>query len=86
LVIAGMMTHMCVDATVRAGTDYGYECWTALDGCASHDQQIENQKVLAKDVHAAFMAALHGAYGRVMDTNKIIHRLHIQQVSENMQT
>jgi nicotinamidase-related amidase len=75
LVIAGMMTHMCVDATVRAATDYGFECWTAQDACATSDLKLENRVVPAEDVHAAFLAAIHGTYGRVMDTEQIIKRL-----------
>ena len=35
LVICGMMTHMCVDATVRAASDLGFECILAQDACAT---------------------------------------------------
>ena len=31
LVLAGMMTHMCVDATTRAAADFGWECVVAQD-------------------------------------------------------
>jgi nicotinamidase-related amidase len=33
LVFAGMMTHMCVDTTVRAAADLGFCCSLAQDGC-----------------------------------------------------
>lgn len=78
LIVTGMMTHMCIDATVRAATDYGYECWTAKDACSTRDMKFNGQIVLARDVHMAFLAALHGAYGRVMDTEQIIKRLKVQ--------
>src|SRR5664280_1497818 len=37
LVICGMMTHMCIDATARAACDYGLECIVAADACATRD-------------------------------------------------
>src|SRR5664280_2381454 len=37
LVICGMMTHMCIDATARAACDYGFECIVAADACATRD-------------------------------------------------
>ena len=33
LVIVGMMTHMCIDTTVRAAYDLGYECIVGGDCC-----------------------------------------------------
>lgn len=35
LVITRMMTHMCIDATTRAGFDFGYKCTVIYDACAS---------------------------------------------------
>src|SRR5690606_12608546 len=35
LVIAGMMTHMCIDSTVRAAFDLGFACTLAHDACAT---------------------------------------------------
>ena len=66
LVIAGMMTHMCVDATVRAATDHEIECCIVQDACATRDLKSGEGVVPAADVHAAFLAALNGAYGMVM--------------------
>lgn len=75
LVIAGMMTHMCIDATVRAATDYGFDCLLAHDACATRRQKFAEHLVSAQDVHAAFLAALNGSYGKVMDTDEIIKEL-----------
>lgn len=75
LIVAGMMSQICVDATVRAATDFGFECWTAQDACAAHDVKMNDQTINASDVHAAFMGALNGTYGRVLDTEQIIKRL-----------
>jgi nicotinamidase-related amidase len=72
LVIAGMMTHMCVDATTRAATDYGYECRIAQDACATRDLKLKDKVVSASEVHTAFLSALNGSYGRVLSANEII--------------
>ena len=75
LVIAGMMTHMCVDATARAATDYGFPCLIAADACATRILTFGNQSVPAAQVHTAFLAALHGSYGQVLTAEEIIRRL-----------
>ncbi len=37
MIICGMMTHMCVDTTVRAAMDYGYSVKVVGDACATMD-------------------------------------------------
>jgi len=75
LVIAGMMTHMCVDATVRAAADLGFQCLIAQDGCATRSLKFQGRVIPAEDVHGAFLAALNGAYGRVMPVDQIIEAI-----------
>lgn len=75
LVIAGMMTHMCVDATTRAATDYGYPCLIAADACATRTLVLEGQTVSAGCVQTAFLAALNGSYGRVQSVEDILRGL-----------
>lgn len=65
LVLAGMMTHMCVDTTVRAAADLGFECQLAHDGCATRSLQFAGQPVDAAQVQLAYLAALNGAFARV---------------------
>jgi nicotinamidase-related amidase len=72
LVIAGMMTHMCVDATTRAAADLGFQCLIAQDGCATRSLKFQERVIAAGDVQGAFLAALNGAYGRVMPVDQII--------------
>lgn len=72
LVICGMQTHMCVDATTRAAADFGFDCLVASDACASRDLAFEDQKIPAAAVHAAFLAALNGTYAGVMPTAQIL--------------
>ena len=57
LVIAGMMTHMCIDTTVRAAFARGYKCCVAQDACATRDLSFGGQEVPAAAVQAAFLAA-----------------------------
>ncbi len=71
LVIAGMMTHMCIDATTRAAADLGFRCVLAHDACAAKALSFGDAHVSAENVHAAFLAALDGLYARVLSTGKI---------------
>lgn len=65
LVIGGMMTHMCVDTTVRAAADLGFECRLAHDACATRDLAFGGKQVAAADVQTAFIAALNGLFAKV---------------------
>jgi nicotinamidase-related amidase len=66
LVVCGMMSHMCVDATVRAAKDLGYNVTLLADACTSCDLESFGSVVGAAQVHAAFMAALAYYYARVV--------------------
>ena len=52
LVIIGMQTHMCLEAAVRAASDYGFDCIVASDACATRDLQFGGVTIKAADVHA----------------------------------
>jgi len=71
LAIAGMMTHMCIDTTTRAAADLGFECRLAHDACATRDLAFGDTKVVARDVHNAFLAALNGAFAKVVAAKDI---------------
>jgi nicotinamidase-related amidase len=66
LVLAGMMTHMCIDTTVRAAADLGFQCSVAQDACATRDLAWGGATVPAAHVQAAFLAALHGTFAQVL--------------------
>jgi nicotinamidase-related amidase len=72
VVIAGMMTHMCVDATTRAAFDYGLKCTVVSDACATRTLAFGDMVVPAGQVHAAFLAALKGIYAKVVTTEELI--------------
>lgn len=65
LVFAGMMTHMCVDTTVRAAADLGFACSLAQDGCATRDLRFGGTTVGAAEVQLAYLAGLSGAFATV---------------------
>jgi nicotinamidase-related amidase len=71
LVVAGMMTHMCVDASVRHAADLGYKITLLGDACATRAQTYGGEKVPARQVHAAFLAALNGFYAKVVNTHEL---------------
>jgi nicotinamidase-related amidase len=72
LVFAGMMTHMCVDTTVRAAADLGFECQLAQDGCATRALQFSGSQVEAPQVQMAYLAALNGAFAKVQPAQAIV--------------
>ncbi|SER88418.1 cysteine hydrolase family protein [Pedobacter rhizosphaerae] len=72
VIITGMMTHMCVDATTRAAFDLGYKCTVIGDACASRDLEINGKTVKADDVHHAFLAALAFFYAEIKSTEEFL--------------
>lgn len=72
LVIAGMMTHMCVDATTRAAFDYGFQCTLLSDACATRNLVFEDKLIPAQHVHHAFLSALNGVYAKVIRTEAFL--------------
>jgi len=66
LVICGAMSHMCIDATTRAAVDLGFACTVVQDACTTKDLEFVGRRIAAVEVHGAFMAALKGAYARVL--------------------
>ena len=79
VVITGMMTHMCVDATTRAAFDLGFQCLIAEDACATRALTHAGKAVRADDVHRAFLAALDGTYGKVTSAEEIVAQLTASQ-------
>ncbi|MBN1498901.1 MAG: cysteine hydrolase [Spirochaetes bacterium] len=68
LLITGMMTHMCIDTTVRAAYDLGYICITAGDCCATRPLKINNIEISAENVHNSFLASLNGTFSEVLNS------------------
>jgi nicotinamidase-related amidase len=74
VVVVGMMTHMCIDATVRAAVDLGYETTLIEDACATRELSYQGKVVPAEQVHYAFVGALNGMYCAVTSTEDFLQQ------------
>jgi nicotinamidase-related amidase len=75
LVIAGMMTQMCIDTTTRAANDLGFQCLLAHDACATKSLSFGGATVSAENVQTPFLAALNGLFARVLSVEEICTNL-----------
>ena len=71
LVIAGMMTHMCVEAATRAADDLGFETILIHDACATRDLTFEDEIIAAKEVHLSTLSTLK-AYATIMSASEYL--------------
>lgn len=74
VVIVGMMTLMCVDATARAAKDLGFDVVVLDDCCAARDLEFGDTAIPAKQVHGAFLAALQMGYAEVMKAGEFLNQ------------
>lgn len=75
LVVAGMMTHMCVEATVRAAYDLGFSCTVLSDACATKNLEFNNMLIPAQTVHNAYLAGLQPMYAEVMSVKELLNSM-----------
>lgn len=66
LIVCGMMTHMCVDTTVRSAMDYGYSVDLIADGCATKDLTIGDVTIPAETVQKTYLASLSGTFANLI--------------------
>ena len=71
LVVAGMMSSMCVDATVRAAVDLGFTTTVVHDACAAPDLEFLGEAIPGAAVHGAFMAALADGYASLVAADDV---------------
>jgi len=72
LVIAGMMTSMCIDSTTRAASELGFACTVVADACAAPDLALGGTTVPGRLVQAAFLAAMDGTFATVVPGSEIV--------------
>lgn len=72
LVVVGMMTHMCVDSTVRAAADLGFEVTVLEDACTTLALNYDGNEIPAEQVHYSYMAGLHGIFANVISTEDFL--------------
>jgi nicotinamidase-related amidase len=70
VVIAGMMSHMCIDSTTRAASELGFEVLLVHEACATKALAFRDEVIPALQVHTAFMAALC-AFARVVSLEEM---------------
>lgn len=75
LVVCGMMTHMCVDTTVRAAKDYGYKITLISDGCATKDLEWNGDKLPASIVQSVYMASLNQKFATVTTSESFLREI-----------
>lgn len=66
LLVCGMMTHMCVDTTVRAAMDHGYAVTLVGEACATKDLVWNGETIPAETVQKSYLAALDGVFATVV--------------------
>lgn len=66
IIICGMMTHMCVDTSVRAAYDLGFDCTLISDACASKELEFDNIRVHPIEVQSSYLAAIDGTFAKVI--------------------
>ncbi|MBS7255721.1 cysteine hydrolase [Flavobacterium branchiicola] len=75
LVFAGMMTDVCVDATVRASMDNGFKNIVISDAVATRDRELNGETIPAAQINKAFLAglnALGGLYANVLSSDEFL--------------
>ncbi|EMA6343759.1 cysteine hydrolase family protein [Bacillus cytotoxicus] len=72
VIICGMMTHMCIDATVRAAFDFGFHCTVIHDACATKDLLFKNATIPAVYIHNTILASLNEGYADVISTEEFL--------------
>ncbi|HEY9577089.1 MAG TPA: cysteine hydrolase family protein [Pseudobacillus sp.] len=75
VVIVGMMSHMCIDATRRGAVDLGFSCTVIEDACTCPDLTFNEKIIKAQDVHSAFMAAIGSLYGSIQTADSFLSKV-----------
>lgn len=74
LILAGLMTHMCVETTARGAVPLGYAVIVAADACASRDLPAydANGVVSHQEVHRNALTALADRFADILSTEAIV--------------
>lgn len=73
VVVVGMMTHMCIDTSVRAANDLGFKVTLVGDACATRDLAFDGKTVPAEQVQVAYLAAIDGSFATVVSADELLN-------------
>lgn len=71
LVIAGAMTNVCVQGTVRAASELGYKVQLIRDAVTTRDWEYDGKTVTAEQVDTAVFATLAFGYADLLTTAEL---------------
>jgi nicotinamidase-related amidase len=73
LVVAGVLTHNSVEATVRMAGNLGFDTLVVSDASWATDKtDLRGRRWPAEDVHALSLANMDGEYARVVSTADVL--------------
>ena len=81
LLICGMISHLAIDATVRAAHDLGFSVTVLEDACAAQELSFNQHIISPQDAHHAFMAALQSSYAAVLSTDAYLEKTGMRERS-----
>lgn len=71
LVICGMMTHMCIDTTVRAAKDFKLLVTLLKDACATKNLSFGETKLSANEINNVYFASLNNMFAKIISTDEL---------------
>jgi nicotinamidase-related amidase len=76
VVVAGVLTHNSVEATVRMAGNLGFATIVVSDATWATDKtDLRGRRWPAEDVHQLSLANMHGEYATVLDTASVLKAL-----------
>jgi nicotinamidase-related amidase len=76
VVVAGVLTHNSVEATVRMAGNLGFDTFVVADATWAVDKtDLRNRRWSAEDVHALSLANMSGEYATIVDTAAVLKAL-----------
>ena len=73
VVIAGFMTHMCVEFTAQGAFLNGLRPTVVADACATRTLEANGQQVSAAEVHASALGAIADLFGVVVASTSALN-------------